>query len=260
MRTGSLAGAWTAGFGVRWKNLAVDYAYESNRLGDIQRIGLTIHHGDDLATIRAAAARREEEERQRRLDEAFAVETARRIDDLLTAARRAVDEGRHEQALDQLAMVSMLDVGNVEAQAMERRVLRDQAASQEQRQDYTAAILTLNRLHTLAPNDSQTARDLRRVRNLSAQRADRSREIQVLYASGLDAFATGELLKASETFSRVLTLAPDDEEAKAMLARTDQALAQRADALCAEARGLPGRDSHRGDRDMPAERALRSLS
>lgn len=238
LRLGLLDGAITAGFGVRWRDVAVDFAFEDHALGSVKRIGLSLLHGRPLDELRAEADARAASERRHQLEAAFAESERARREELHTAAREAYAAGDHAGALDQLSMLKLLDPGNDEAVDLEIEVLRDLARVQEARGDLASAIITLGQLAAKAPDDVLCQAELLRLRDLSAASARRSRNIQDLYSRGLDAFAGEELDVALRLFRQARELAPEDGDIVAMLDRVERARAQRLSAVCGETRSL----------------------
>ena len=238
LRTGSLSGAWTAGFGVHWHDLALDYAYESNRLGDIQRLGLTFTTGPSTAVSRREARVAAEQARQRQLAEAFAEDNRRRTSALLSEATAALEREDYTKALERLGMLRILDPGRADVDSVEVAVLRGQARREESSGDLTVAILTLTRLLDIAPRDGSAAADLERLQGESERRSQRSLEARTLYDEGFAAFTSGDLVTARRAFAMVADLTPDDIDARAMLRRTDQAIVQQIGTLMNEGRGL----------------------
>ena len=238
LRLGLMAGALTAGFGVRWRDVSVDFAFEDNVLGSIKRIGVSLWHGRPVDEIRDAARARAEADRRRQIEAAFAETERARCAELLDGAREAFAAGDHAGALDRLSMLHLLAPDHADAADLEIEVLRDLARDQETRGDLASAIITLGQLVSRRPDDAELRADLDLLRNRSAASTRRTREIQDLYARGLDAFAAERLDEARRLFLQARDLAPEDADIVAMLARVDRAISQRLTALCGETRSL----------------------
>jgi tetratricopeptide (TPR) repeat protein len=135
-------------------------------------------------------------------------------------------------------MMRVLDPGDADVQALERRVLTAQARAEQDAGDIESALITLGRLCALDPDDAEARRNLDALHVQDAARTERSREIQQLYADGLDAFAVDDYDAARSRFLRALELAPEDADVRAMLVRVDRAVAQRLTVRVDEVRSL----------------------
>ena len=237
----SLRGGWNGrgsvfGAGVHWQSLALDYAFEDAAVGTIHRIGLTLVTGRTVAESRAAALRADEERIQTRLAEAFDQAERERVDSLLARAEVARAAERYDDALDILGAVSTLSPGEPRSVALERRCLHESAARLERSGDYTAAALAYGRVLAKDPADSLAAAARARCRAESDRRSARTSAIRDRFAQALDAFAANDLAAARTGFLAILAAQPTDQEASAMLRRTEQAIARQTDVLIREAR------------------------
>lgn len=237
----SLRGGWNGhgsvfGAGVRWQSLALDYAFEDAAVGAIHRIGVTVATGHTVAESRASALRADEERIQTRLTEAFDQIERERVDSLLARAEVARAAERYDDALDILGAVATLSPGEPRAIELERRCLRDSAARLERAGDYTAAALAYGRVLAKDPADSLAVAARARCRAESDRRSARTSAIRDRFAQALDAFAANDLATARSGFLAILAVQPTDQEAAAMLRRTEQAIARQTDVLIREAR------------------------
>ena len=237
----SLRGGWNGrgsvfGAGVRWQSLALDYAFEDAGVGTIHRIGVTLATGHTVAESRAAALRTDEERIQARLTEAFDQIQRERVDSLLARAEAARAAERYDDALDVLGAVATLAPGEPRALDLERRCLRESAARLERSGDFTAAALAYGRVLAKDPADSLALAARARCRAESDRRSARTSEIRDRFAQALDAFAANDLAAARSGFLAILAVQPADQEASAMLRRTEQAIARQTDVLVREAR------------------------
>jgi tetratricopeptide (TPR) repeat protein len=223
---------------VNWRDVVVDFAFENHRLGAVKRLGVSLFQGPSTREMERLRAEREEAERAQRLEAAFAASEQERRTQLLESARTAMSDGDYETATDRVALVKILDPGNAEAAALDIEILRAQAERQEADGDLSSTILTLGRLIVLAPDDQHAESELRRVRSLSNDRAERSREIQILYTRGLDAFASDDLDKARRLFSQAAAVDSTDADVLSMLDRVETAKGQRMAALIDEVRSF----------------------
>lgn len=245
LRLGVGDGNLTAGSGIRWRLYTIDYALEDNELDTVHRFGLSLAWGASVDERRAEADRREEEAFRERLAASFAERQATQIAGLLAEARTFLEQGDEDSALERLATVTALEPGQTEAPALESRALLAKAARAEAAGDLADASVLYGRVLALVPDQAEAAAGLERCRAESDRRAERSARIRGLFAEALDAFTAGDLVSARQSFRRILVLAPDDEEAGGMLARTETALRARTDDLLEQAnrlldRALPG--------------------
>ena len=238
LRLGVLAGSLTAGLGLRWRDVIVDFAFEDHPLGAVKRLGVSFLHGPPVDQVRADALARATAERRRQMERAFAESERARREQLLVSARQVHRDGDHAAALDRIAMLHMLDPGNAENEALEREVLGDLARQQEAAGDLASAALTLGRLAASAPAGAPVHAELKRLRGQSAVSAKRSRDIDALYARGLDAFVADELDVAHRLLSEALELAPQDADILSMLDRIRLKREQQLTTVCGEARSL----------------------
>ncbi len=238
LRLGSLAGALTTGFGLRWHDVVIDFAYEDHQLGGVKRLGISLLHGLSVSQQRTLHLAEVEKQRSRRLAAAFAATEQQRRNELLAEARKEAEAGQHEQALYLVAMLKALNPDDAEANETERNVLRNLSQYQERQGQPDLAALTLSRLLALSPDDAQALETLQRLRSESAHRNQRTEAIQLLYDEGLDAFAADDLVTARHRFLSALDLDSADKDARAMLIRVDRARQQRLIVMSDEVRSL----------------------
>ena len=236
LRGGASGGTWTAGAGTKLRGFGIDYAYESRAFGASHRFGVTYAFGATTLERREAAVRAEEAKLQTRLAEAFQRLERERVDTLLAHAAASREAGRYPEALDILGTVLTLDPENAQAADMELACLRDHAVSLEREGDLAAASVAYQRVLDRRPNDRDAQVGQLRCRAESDRRAARTEEIRTAFARAMDAFAADNLTEARAGFQKVVNAAPNDEDARAMLRRTEQTLARRAESLVRQAR------------------------
>lgn len=236
LRGGLRDGALTAGAGIRVRDLGFDYVFEDNPLGPVHRLGVSYSFGHTVAESREAAFRAEEDRIQVRLNDAFRTREEERIQSLLSQAEHARSEGHAEDALEVVATILTLDPTNAKAVSLEATALEEQAGRLERTADYAGAAVLYSRILARSPNDPEAKLGVTRCRAESDRRAARSVEIRKDFARAMDAFAADNLPAARDLFMKVLIAAPNDEEAKAMRTRTEQAIDRRAQGLLGQAR------------------------
>jgi len=238
LRLGVLAGHLTAGFGIKWRDIEINFAFEDHRLGTVKRLGVNLLQGPSIHDIREEKLTAQERERRRKLEDAFAETDRQRRRDILISAREALAVGDHDVASDRISMLLVLAPENVEALELRNEILHVKAGVEEDSGDLPSAMVTLGRLLTLDPADADARSGLERLKSLSAVQTERSREIQQLYSAGLDAFAADDLDVALQNFTLALELAPDDADVSAMIERVERARVQRQDIQIDEVRSL----------------------
>jgi hypothetical protein len=87
LRAGVNGGTMTAGTGVSWHDLALDYAFEARGLDAVHRVSLVFGFGSTVVESRAAAEHAEEAKLQARLNDEFQRRQVEQVDALLIRAR-----------------------------------------------------------------------------------------------------------------------------------------------------------------------------
>jgi tetratricopeptide (TPR) repeat protein len=245
LRTGWNPDRWSAGAGVEWRGVSVDYVYEDNALEPLHRVGISLSFGMTVEESRQAAVRAEEEAFRARLAESFQRRQDDRIEELLRSASSLREVDLEDDALEILAAVLALEPGHEGARTLQLEILKGKAAKLEASGDFASASILFGRALVLAPDDPDATAGLDRCRAESARRAARSERIRTLFDEALDAFSAGNLRTAQDRLRAILEVEPNDAEAKTLLARTRVAIDARTRALLEQARrvlaaGLPG--------------------
>ena len=227
LRSGISDGGYTAGAGINWKDLGFDYVFEDNNLGSVHRFGISYGFGRTVEESRLAALRSDEARLASRLEQAFAEREATRVTELLAEAETARQNGQYDEALDVLAAAATLVPDNPNVRQARMQCLREKAGSLEVAGQFGEAALAYGRLQDIAPEDSVARENAIRCREESARRAARSEAVQRVFSSSLDAFSSGDLLTARTGFQRILEIQPNDHEASAILALTEETIDNR---------------------------------
>jgi tetratricopeptide (TPR) repeat protein len=238
LRTGVNQSTFTAGTGIRWRDIGIDYTFEDIPEKSVHRFGISFAFGHTVTETRLAVQAAEEERLQVRLTEAFAEHNRKRILEFLGNAEMALSDEKFDEALEILAMVKILDPENEKAGRLEVMALLKKGAEFEKAGDYAAAVVTYGRALAQAPNDPGAIKGLARVRSRSDREEARSAEIRQALDTALDAFAQGNLIVAQEGFQSVLNKNPGDKEASAMLRRTNEVIQNRTVELVGQAQTL----------------------
>jgi tetratricopeptide (TPR) repeat protein len=235
LRAGWNAGAFTTGSDIRWRTTAFNYLFESNDVESVHNFGVTWKFGSTVAERRLAAAQIEEERFRKRLAESFQRRQEERVNDLLERSKELLAGERFEEALGILATVEALQPDDERIAGLKSKCLFAQARGREAAGEFADAAVLYGRVLTINPEDEWARGGLERVREESDRRAARSTRIRDLFGSALDAFTAGDFVTARENLRGILDVDPDDTEAKAMLTRTETAIAVRTSNLLLQA-------------------------
>ncbi len=236
LRGGWNSSSWTAGAGIAWRGIQVDYAIEDTELDVVHRLGLGYAFGRSVEESRALSLQREEDDFRARLADTFERRQKDRIDELLKGATASLEAEDFDAALEVLAAVLALEPGNAEALALQVRGYKRQGASYEASGDFASASIAYGRALAAAPDDAEAAKGADRCRAESAKRTERTQQIRGLFDAALGALSAGDLRAAQENLRALLEVAPDDAEAKTLLRRTRVAIDARARDLFEQAR------------------------
>lgn len=236
LRAGWRPEAPSAGVGIRWRGIAAEYLIEDGNLGALQRAGLSWAFGPTIEEGRLEARRAQERALEESLTEAFSRREEERTHQLLAAVEANYQRGLHDEALEQLALLQALSPGLEAARIWEVRCWKTKAEQLEGSGDFAGAALAYSRVLSVTPGDSTVARSTERCRRESDLRSRRSEEFRRQFAQALDAFSVGDLRRAREGFAAIRSANPDDQEAVAMLDRTDRAIEKRVTDLLDQAR------------------------
>ena len=228
LRVGSNNGTLAAGLGLSWKDVGVNYTFEDNVLGSVNRVGIQLAFGLSVQESRQLALQSEEEDLQRRMNAAFERDRLQRIENFVHQVEQDLADGHWNDALDVIGMLKVLEPYDERFVVLEDAAWRGRGLTHEQAGDLPEATLSYSRALAVAPDDTVSAQALRRVRAESQRRAQRSHEIRELFDAGMDAFVADDLVTARTRFQHLLDLAPGDEDAQSMLGRTRDLLAQQA--------------------------------
>ncbi len=224
-----------AGAGLRWRDLRVDYVFEDSPIEPVHRFGLSLRFGMDVHAQRQAALDAEDAALQKRLDEVFLNQRAERIESMLEQAKLAQKEGRANAALALMSTVLAFEPGHPGAVALSARCHVDIAQGHETKGDFTAASLSYRAALDLMPRHPMMLEGLARCLAAGHRRAQRSEALHARFAEALDAFGAGDFLLARDGFRAILDIEPTDDDAAAMLRRSEEALDDRITSLLEQA-------------------------
>ncbi|MFO7608821.1 MAG: PorV/PorQ family protein [Candidatus Krumholzibacteriia bacterium] len=236
LRTGSNDGVLAAGAGLRWHNLAVDYAFEDNVLEAVHRFGLGIAFGATTRERRQAALDHQQQDLAVRLEDAFQWENAQRNAALIDGARDALDAGDCAAALDRAQMLLVLAPENPAGRTLAARAHLELGREAEAEDDLAGAAIAYERCLKLEPGLTEGREALARVKAASDRLAERSAAIRALYDEGTAHYVSGEYAEARTVLRRALEIDGNDREAYGLLQLTEQALRAEQDITAAMAR------------------------
>jgi tetratricopeptide (TPR) repeat protein len=238
LRVGSFAGELTAGLGVRWSDLAFDYAYEDNPIEPVHRFGLKLDFGSSTVERRQAAHAAYEQELQQRLAHTFEAENRQQAERLIVAAQTELAATRFEEVRRLTAAARVIDPTRPELNELDAASWRRQAQQLAEEGDYAAAAVGFGHCLAIDPADSSAARGLASAREASDRQAERNAELRALFATALAAYTAENYPAARDGFAELLRRQPGDAEAGAMLRHTEQTMRLRGAALAEQARAV----------------------
>ena len=227
LRVGSNDGTLAAGAGVRWRDLAVNYAFEDNEIDAVHRFGLGMTFGPTTGERQMAAEEKVERELNERLARAFRNDNERRTETLVAGIESDLARGDHSRALEQTRALRVLAPNHPDADFLEARALLATAAAAESDDDLSAAALAFQQCLRVDPGHREARVGLIRVNAESDLRAARSQELRNLYDTGMAAYAAGELDTARVAFEQITRLDESDDEARRLLRLLDEAIVER---------------------------------
>lgn len=228
LRAGMNGDVLSAGTGMQWRNLSLDYTFENNPIATAHRVGVSLRLGPSVEEARVAARRAEDEALERRLSEVFQQRQARQIEELMQRGNKSRTSGQFDDALEAYSSVLTIDPGDSVALALQVDCLKGKAIQLERSGDFAAAAAAYDLARAAAPADTAASSGAERCRRESDRRAARNEHIRQVFAAAMDALTAEDFRTARDGFAQVLAQDPKDAEVARMLARTEQALTRRA--------------------------------
>jgi len=238
LRAGLRQGLPTLGTQIQWRDIAFDYVFEDTRLETVHRFGVSVAFGGTVNDARLRAERKEQERLDARLSDAFAERQMKQTAQLIDNAKNAFDGRRYDEALELLAVASVVAPQDTTTTPLRMRCFLAKAKEEEGRSSFAEAAVTYAQAMELDPENGEAVQGSERCRGESNRLAARSELLQQQFSKGLDAFTTGDLLLARNIFKDILSSQPSDAEASKMLDRTEAAIDHRVEELQTQARGF----------------------
>jgi tetratricopeptide (TPR) repeat protein len=231
LRAGLDDATFTAGMGVRWEDASLDYAFENNRIDAVHRISASLRFGMSSDERKLLAKQAEEAAQQERLARAFTDRQHEHVETLVRQADVALGERRFDAALELAGTIQVLEPGHPRAAGLEANALLGKAHAHESAGQYSEAGLTYDRILAVTPDNVAAAQGKQRCRKLSEQRSSRTATHQQTFTAALDAFSREDFVRARDGFRAALKIDANDQEAAAMLQRSEEAMRRRAQNL-----------------------------
>ena len=121
LRLGHNADMLTAGAGVNYGNLAVQYAFEDNVIETVHRFGVGFSFGPSAEESRRAALAAEEQVLQERVMQSFRQRELERVEQLLAQADQALEKDDPYGALDHLTTCRILSPDHIGLDSLSAR-------------------------------------------------------------------------------------------------------------------------------------------
>jgi tetratricopeptide (TPR) repeat protein len=228
LRFGVDDGTATAGLGVCYRGIDVDYAFRNEELGANHRFSLTMAFGASKSERRRV--------RQERADAGMRAQLDRRIHDfeagqlaqLVARADSLFDAGDYENAGEQYGSVLAWDPTDIDAgvRRIECRFRAEVAMGQEQvaRGDYVTALHHFRRADQARPNDATVATMIATCNDRIRDSRNRAAMVDALLRQSIDLYAQNRLPEALSGFRDVLRTDPDNPLAREYERKTSVAI------------------------------------
>ncbi len=238
LRGGLNARGFSMGAGISYRRVQFDYAFETNPLDDVHRMGVSYAFGATVNERRSLARMEAEEALQLRMAEAFATQREERVKELLAEASRSHSEGEYDEALDLLQTAAALEPDDDRIPKFEALCLSEKARLLEAEGNYLDASLLYSRILEIDAGHTWASSRLAHCRKIGDEQAARSEERGRQFTAAMDAFVAGKLATALAGFTQILALDANDAEAAAMRERTQSLIGRRIESLVDESGGL----------------------
>ena len=203
----------TYGFGARFRQFALDYAYRSEDLGDNHRISFAVKFGASVSQRQAAAREKLEAEMSDMLATRMAAIERGHLERSMLEADSLYDTGAFGKAAERYEMVLLWDPENTRAtrrltESKFRHAL-SMAGKSVANESWVEGLFYANRALSYTPGDS-TASSLAAVCNQRMKAAQNSQALLAdLLKTSIDLYADRRFPEAMAGFEEALRIAPD---------------------------------------------------
>jgi tetratricopeptide (TPR) repeat protein len=201
------------GFGAKYKNLALDYAYRSEDFGGNHRISLSVRFGPSLSEIKTRDRLRLEAEVSEQISTRIATFERDQIVEALEAGDRLLTAGDYDKARNHFETALLWDAENEHASDSLRRTNYQIAIKSSRdaiaKEDFTQALLDAKKALGHVPEDAE-ATNMIRICEQHIQNTNSLAELSIhVMKSAIDLYADRQFLKALAGFEEVLNIDKD---------------------------------------------------
>jgi tetratricopeptide (TPR) repeat protein len=202
----------TFGFGARYRNVALDYAYRSEDIGSNHRISLGVRFGTSLSERRAANWQRREQEINTRLGRRMAEMEDEQIARTLNQGKELLAEGSYGEALNYFAATLLWDPENEEANVLSIQCRYEDAMRNARgaadKGDFPGALVYLREAQRVQPDDPTAAALIAHCNDRIAATQNDVATVNRLLKTAIDLYAERRFPEALGGFDEALAIAP----------------------------------------------------
>jgi len=250
LRAGRSAESWTAGAGFAAGGLAFDYAFAPSELAASHRVSARLAFGRTVDEMHAEAKTRDEAELAARLEHEMSARETERVTALVDSGRAALATGRYDDARQSFEGALLFVPADAAVEALLRdadaRGLAAAARARIAAGDTAEALVAYRRALEANPDDAAlvgelAALDAGREATRAADAIARAKE-----KAGIDALAEGRYPDALAQFATLVSIDPQNEDARRFRDLAVAGLKKAVDLLASQGsllleRGLPDR-------------------
>jgi tetratricopeptide (TPR) repeat protein len=208
----------TYGFGARYGNIALDYAYRDADLGNNNRLSLTVRFGSSLSEERAVAREAMEHEINVKITDRMARFEQNQIRAALSKGDSLFAAGRYGDAADQFDAALLWDPENTHAkEASTQCTFRDlagQGSAALNANDFARALFYYKQALELVPEDTAIIDAVARCNAAIAASKNSAEIVASMLKQAIDLYASQAYAKAVVAFDEVLKLEPKNSLAR----------------------------------------------
>lgn len=208
----------TYGFGARYKNVALDYAFRSEDIGNNHRISLAVRWGPSLSERQAADRVRTEHEINSQISQRMETLEKQQIDRSLARGKELLAESSYTDALNYFEATLLWDPANEEARALsvQCRYLHAMNLGKDTvaRGDYAGALVYLREALRVVPEDTEATDLIKRCNQHIASSQNSAAAVNRLLKTAIDLYADRRFSEALGGFEEVLEIEAGNALAK----------------------------------------------